>query len=50
MQEESATIKNMKMIDAAKELGKSQQYLRLALQDGRVPFRNGYKEKRKKEV
>lgn len=47
---EETSRKNVLIADGAKELGKSQQYLRLALQDGRVPFRNGYKEKRKKEV
>ena len=35
---ESATIKNMKVEDAAKELGKSIQYIRIGLQRGFLKF------------
>ena len=37
---ESATIKNMKVEDAAKELGKSIQYVRIKLQRGLVSWGN----------
>lgn len=38
MQEESATIKNMKIIDAAKEMGKTPQFIRIGIQRGFLPF------------
>ena len=35
---ETATIKNMKVIDAAREMGKSVQYIRIGLQRGFFKF------------
>ncbi len=38
MQEESTTIKNMKIADAAREMGKSLQFVRVSLQNKIFPF------------